>query len=397
MVEYARKQFNEAFTEETFQQMVRHLHPKHSSALDFRIAETPVFVSRAFRAHMMRLFEDVTSALQQPGFADRMKQSIPPHLFVPNTSQMPTFLAIDFAVAKDPATGELIPQLIELQGVASLYCYQRNLSNAYREFFNISPELEFLYDGMDDAAYLQLLRQILIGQEDPENVVLLEIRPRYQKTRIDFWYTWKDLGIRPVCVTDVVQQGRKLFYKKAGGRLVPIHRIYNRVIFDELERRTDIRPGLNFSDELDVEWHAHPNWFFMASKYTVPFLKSPYVPQTHFLHELTEIPTDLSEYVLKPLFSFAGAGVIFDVTRQDVEAVWGRNDYILMRKVHYVPFIPTPDDPAKAEIRMMCVWDGQRFRPVINLARLSKGKILGVDFNKARTWVGGSAVLMERE
>ena len=60
--------------------------------------------------------------------------------------------------------------------------------------------------------------------------------------------------------------------------------------------------------------------------------------------------------------------------------------------------IETPDIPAKAEIRIFYTWkDGDlRPGPANNLARLSKGKMIGVRYNKDKDWVGGSYCLFEK-
>jgi len=246
---------------------------------------------------------------------------------------------------------------------------------------------------MDDQDYINTLKKVLIGDEKPEHTILLDIEPMKQKTRIDFIYTEQDLGIKAICITEVMQEGRKLFYMNDGVK-TPIKRIYNRVIFDELTIRKDIQPQFDMTSEVDVEWFAHPNWFFKISKYSMPFMNSKFVPKTFFLSDLEKYPTDLENYVLKPLFSFAGTGVVFDVTPEVLDAVTDRENHILQRKVAYEACLPTPDIDAKAEIRLLCVWE-EELKPVISLARLSKGQMMGVDFNKAKTWVGGSAVFFE--
>jgi hypothetical protein len=385
------QQYVSQFTPEAYERFLHDIHPEFQPEIDFRIAETPVFVDQELKASVYRMFEDIRDHLVAPGFLQKMDASIPAHLKVPNEASKPTFVCIDLAVCQDEATGQLIPQLIEMQGVASLYCYQHRLCQAYKRHLPVPQHLTPYWDGVTEDNYLSILKKEIIGDEDPEQVVIMDIQPMRQKTRIDFMYTQQDLGIRAVCITDITQDGRYLYYVK-DGKKIPIRKIYNRVIFDELERKQsmlDIR--FNLFDDLNVTWMSHPNWFFKISKYTMPFIDSPYVPKTYFVHELVKYPDDLENYVLKPLYSFAGAGVKYDVTRDDVEAVAGREDYILQKKVQYVPFVDTPDIPAKVEIRLLCLW-GNELRPLMNLARLSKGKIMGVDFNKDKTWVGSSAV-----
>ncbi|MEI6412609.1 MAG: hypothetical protein WCR52_24665, partial [Bacteroidota bacterium] len=226
-----------------------------------------------------------------------------------------------------------------------------------------------------------------------------EIEPEKQNTRIDFWGSAKYLGIKVLCLSKVKREGRDLHYLDENGRKVPIHRIYNRIIFDELEKRDDLPREWDMTTEVNAEWVGHPNWFFRISKHTLPFMNSAFVPETRFVHELTSIPTDLENWVLKPLFSFSGQGVKINITREDVESVDDPSNYILQRKVEYVPAIETidPDEPSKCEIRMMILWSKNWEKPrlVNNLIRMSKGEMVGVRYNKGKEWVGASVGFFE--
>ena len=155
---------------------------------------------------------------------------------------------------------------------------------------------------------------------------------------------------------------------------------------------------VDITQPLDVEWIPHPNWFYRISKFTFPIHKSPYVPETFFLNEVKQLPGDLENFVLKPLFSFAGQGVIIDLTRADVDAVTDPQNWILQRKVKYADVIKTPNVPAKAEIRIFYFWKDGMERPVAvtNLVRLSKGKMIGVRYNMDKDWVGGSVCFFEK-
>jgi len=391
----AREAFNAAFTEEKYQALLKDIHPGYNLNLDFRIAETPIFVTKAFKREMLGLFEDVKEFLTHADLSGMLKNAVPEAFRVANESKHPAFVAIDFAVCQDE-NGQLFPQLIEFQGIATLFCYQRHLNLAYQRHYDIPNQFSPYVNFSNEHEFLSALQKIVLADEKPENVIMLDIEPEKQKTRIDFIYTKKDLGIQPVCISDVFQVGSQLFYYRDGVKL-PIKRIYNRLIFDELDKRTDIKAKLkiDFKADLDVTWIAHPNWFFKVSKFAMPFMNSKYVPQTRFLNEITALPENLEDYVLKPLFSFAGAGVHFDVSREIIEGIEDPENYILQKKVVYHPFIPTPDIPAKAEIRMMCFWEKELI-PAMCLARLSKGKIMGVDYNKDKTWVGSSAVFFEK-
>ena len=113
------------------------------------------------------------------------------------------------------------------------------------------------------------------------------------------------------------------------------------------------------------------------------------------MSDVTEIPHDLERYVLKPLFSFAGSGVKVDPTRDDILNVPDeqRPGWLLQEKITYEPGLKMPDGGGvKAEVRMMFLRAPEEDVPrlAMNLVRLSRGKMLGVDQNKDFTWVGGT-------
>jgi hypothetical protein len=305
---------------------------------------------------------------------------------VPGEDAHTTFLQIDFALVED--NGEIVPRLIELQGFPSLYGFQWLLDKAFRDGFPaIPPSFTPYFSGLDAETYPAVLRKLLIGDCDPETVVLLEIDPPHQKTLIDFAVTERLTGLKTVDALAVVERGGKLFYRD-NGREVPIRRIYNRVIFDEAERK-----GLDlshlFQRDLDVTWVGHPNWYWRISKFSLPFIDSAACPKAWLVSDLPELPDDLENWVLKPLFSFAGLGVEIGPTAERLRSLARPEDFILQRRVEYAPCVETPDGPTKAEIRMMYIWQD---RPLLvnNLVRMTKGKMVGVDFNKDRTWIGAS-------
>jgi hypothetical protein len=371
------------------------LEALHPGALDFRNAETPVFVPKDFTANMLNACEDIIDVIVDPKFLQLTERGIPANVKVPNENSQSEFLVFDFGICENEA-GELEPQLIEMQGFPTLYAFQAfhsELTAAYAELpDNFSPYL----NGYDKESYVQLLKDIIVGDLDPENVILLEIFPEQQKTRIDFYCTEQLLGIKMVCLTKLIAEGDKLFYMNNGIK-TPIRRIYNRVIFDDLQKQEGLGEVVDLTKPYDVEWAPHPNWFYRISKFTLPFIVNPYVPQTYFLNELKQMPADLENYVLKPLFSFAGMGVVIDVTKEDIDAVKDPENWILQKKVKYADVIETPDVPAKAEIRLFYFWKHgwERPRAVHNLARLSKGKMIGTRYNKNKEWVGGNVAFFE--
>jgi hypothetical protein len=384
MIPEIRKKYNAEFSEETYEAFLRELNSSEKYPTDFRSCETPLFLSQDVTQKLITASSEIVSRVFSNEYREQSRNAIPKKLYVPNESEHPTFLQIDFAVAHNE-NKEFIPQLIELQGFPSLYCFQVLLDNVTRHHFYVPQNFETYFNGYTSASYIQFLREIIVGNSSPENVILLEIEPEKQKTRIDFACTESMLGIPPVCITNIIKRGKKLFYKK-NEKEIPVERIYNRVIFDELHRK-NLPVNFHFTDELDVEWIGHPNWFFRISKYSLPFIKSNFAPPAFFLNELAAYPEDLHNYVLKPLYSFAGTGVEIDVTADVLNAISEQQNFILQKKIDYAPLVETPDGFAKAEVRMMFVW---KEKPLLvnNLVRMSKGKMMGVNFNKNKTWVG---------
>jgi hypothetical protein len=362
----------------------------------FRLGETPFFISNELKAQLVEASNQVISFIQKEDFKKLTDKALELNHKVPNEDNHTTFLAIDFGICEE--AGRVIPKLIEVQGFPSLYNYQTNLYEKFKNQYPFLQELTPFFNGMEASDYLTILEEAICNKHPKENVILLEIEPEKQNTKIDFYYCHRDIGIPIVCVTEIIKKGNQLFYKNALGNEVLVKRIYNRVIFDELDLRTDLKLNFHFSDNLDVEWAGHPNWFFRISKFILPFLKGEYFIETTLLSELKQIPEDLENYVLKPLFSFSGSGVIFHVKKSDIEAVVTKELYILQKKVNYIPIIQSPEGKVKAEVRILCVWNKEDFTPKLlcNLVRLSRGEMIGVKFNKDKNWVGGTLGLFER-
>lgn len=396
MIPNLREQYNRNFRQEQYEAMLNWIEATYQHRPPFHVCETPVFIPNDLKTKLIQAVEEITDVLVRPDFKQLSQGALQPGQIVPNESAHPNFLVIDFGICKDE-DGTYLPQLIEAQGFPSLFFFQNMLANAYRQFFDIPTDSTHFLGGLDEAGYLELLKKIIYGDGDPESTILLEIEPAKQATAIDFYVGKKDIGLPFVSTTAIKKEGRSLFYHNEQGKKIRIERIYNRVIFDELLQKKDLPMDFKFTDDLDVHWVGHPNWFFRISKHTLPLLKSKYVPESYYLNELTEIPGDLSDFVLKPLFSFAGQGVLMNPTAADIANIEDRANYILQKKVQYAPVIPTLDEPAKVEIRMLLVWEDGAPRPqlVTNLIRLGKADMIGVRANKNRTWVGGSVGFFE--
>ena len=390
-----RARFNADFTPEKYATLLRCVNETEKWPADFRISETPVFLTRAFTDDVTRGANAIIDATRTPEFVKQAASAVPKDLEVPNESAHPNFLVVDFAICEEE--NRLVPRLIELQAFPSLFGFQLLLLGCIRKAYPVIPRnWTSSFGGIKDDAYLQLLRRTIIADSAAENVVLLEIEPEKQKTRIDFAATETLLDIRPVCVTKIKKRGRQLFYDRDGSE-VRIERIYNRVIFDELIRRPDLNLPFQFQDELDVTWVGHPNWYFRISKHSLPFLETEHTSPTFFADDFPA-NENIGDYVLKPLYSFAGHGVDMKPTRQKIAALENPCEWILQKKVDYAPFVVTVDgQKSKAEIRMMFVWPDNDRNPTLvnNLVRMSQGKMMGVDFNVEKTWVGASIALHE--
>jgi len=390
-----RSKFNADFTSEKYAALLRCVNETEKWPADFRISETPIFLTREFTDEVTRAAYAIVDQTRTSEFARHTENAIPEGLEVPNESAHSNFLVVDFGIC---AEGDrLVPRLIELQAFPSLFGFQLLLLHCIRKAYPVIPRnWTSSFDGIKDEAYIELLRRTIVADVDPENVVLLELKPEKQKTRIDFAATETLLRIRPVCVTKIKKLGRQLFYDR-DGREVRIERIYNRVIFDELIRRPDLNLPFQFQDDLDVAWVGHPNWYFRISKHSLPFLKTEHTTPAFFANEFPA-GEKIDNYVLKPLYSFAGLGVEMEPTREKVGALKNPQEWILQKKVNYAAFVATVDGlRSKAEIRMMFVWPENDRDPILvnNLVRMSQGKMMGVDFNIDNTWVGASIALHE--
>lgn len=391
-----RHLFNENFTTEKYQNLIQDINDDFNYDVTFRIGETPFFIRKELQDQLIEGCNQVIDFIKRDDFKSITNKALTLNRKVPNEDNHTTFLAIDFGICEED--GNIVPKLIEVQGFPSLFNFQNHLSQKFVKHYPFLNELTPFLNGLTHESYLELIEEVICNGIPKENVILLEIEPEKQNTKIDFYYCRQDIGIPIVCVTELYQKEKQLFYKNDQGDEIQVKRIYNRVIFDELDLRTDLKLNFDFSSDVDVEWAGHPNWFFRISKFILPYLKGKYFIETTLLSELKEIPTDLENYVLKPLFSFSGSGVIFHVKKEDFEAVKEKDLYILQKKVNYKPIIQSPNGKVKAEVRILAVWKKNAPSPtlVTNLVRLSRGEMIGVKFNKDKDWVGGTVGMFEK-
>lgn len=393
--------FNAAFNQALFDGFLERLQAR-VGPIPFQVAETPLMMTHGLRDWLARNAKEIVDQLSQPALLARLKLAIPAHYNVPGMDFLPNCVQVDFALTKSDS-GAMEGRVVELQAFPSLYALMPMMAEAWGETLNGIPGLEadWRWSIDEPASSLELLRQTIVGGEDPVEVALVDLTPELQKTAPDFEATRLMFGVEAVCVSELIKKGRALYRKRPNGQIVQVKRIYNRMVFDELEVKKAVIP-FDWNEELDLSWCSHPNWYWTWSKFALPSLNHPAIPQARFLSDITQLPADLSRYVLKPLFSFAGAGVVVDVTDEDIKKIpfEERANWVLQEKITYAEAIKMPDgNGVKAEVRVMLARppNGIELIPVICLVRLSRGKMLGVDFNKGLTWVGGSVGIWRAE
>lgn len=415
MIPELRNAFNARFTSHGYSALLADLDRHCGGPIQFRVAETPIFVEKALLDDLAEKGAMLARYLiRDRQYLGAARAAIPPGFEVANETAHPHFLTADFALVRADS-GDLVPRLVEIQAFPSVFAYQAELCNSYSSVFGLPKSLGTFLGGLDEISYWDLLRLTVIGEHDPENVVLAEVDPLHQKTFPDFFVTSQRLGIPVVDIARLEPVGNKLHYRDSNGRLRPIERIYNRAIADELIAR-QVRLPFDLRRGWDVEWAGHPNWYFLISKFSIPWLsrsrRFSVVPPAAFVDAFladdgqflaesgVRLPdtkggeTVYADLLLKPLFSFAGKGIEFEPTRERLEAIppGERSEYLVQQRMRFEPTIVTPFGLTQAEIRILYLWpDGGALTPALSLVRLGRGRMMGVDYNKNLEWVGGSA------
>ncbi len=387
MIPELRADFNRRWTPARYEEFLRRLDAESGTHVEFRCSETPVFLPNDMLTQMVRCGQELYGQLAaNPAYLKAAAATIPAEFRVHGAAEHPLFVQADFGLIRQ-TDGTLAPRLVEIQGFPSIYAFQPMMARQYQTVFGLDEDLTTFLGGLTETSYFNLFRKVILNGHAPDEVILLEIDPFQQKTAPDFLLTRKHLGIKIACIRDVKRSGSKLFFDNK-----PVKRIYNRVIVDELVRK-NVQAGVDFKDEVDVEWAGHPNWFYLLSKFSLPWFRHECVPETFFLNDVRTLPDNLHDYVLKPLYSFAGLGVNIGPTKEDIAAIPldERGAFILQRKMDFVATIDTPSGMTKIEVRVMYIWDEGALQPVNTVVRSGRGKMMGVDFNKNLDWVGATA------
>jgi len=392
MIPALRQRFNREFTPERYAAFVADVERQCGGHVEFRLSETPFFIPAPLLTRLEGVAQEFLAQLLGNAQYLRAADAVVPEPFRhAHDEARPTFVQVDFGLIQGPNGIEA--RLVELQAFPSLYGFQMLLSETARAHYGFPDQTPYAH-GISREEYVRLVGGMITGDHDPAEVVLLEIEPRKQKTWPDFAMTEQTWGVRAVDLREVERHGSRLFVSRDGKR-TQIKRLYNRVIPDELEKK-----GLTWpfaaGDDIDVEWAGGPDWFFRISKFSIPWLRHPWVPRTHYLSDLTELPAARDAWLLKPLFSFAGGGIIFAPTDEQIAAIPPdeRRNYILQERMAFTPVIDTPHGMTQIEIRVMMIRDGDGYRALIPLGRMGRGRMMGVDYNKGLAWVGAAAVLI---
>ena len=396
MIAAIRNKFNAQFTEEKYQQMMADLENDFPNSIEFRLAETPIFIDAKTKQSILQAGDEICNYITSHEFVENTNRSFAQVATPPNENALPECIVMDFAICQD-SNNQIVPKLIELQGFPSLFGFEYFHHQAIKKNFEIPNNFSPYLNGYDEASYLAHLDTIINGGQN-KHTILLELYPHTQKTKIDFYLTQQLLKIPIVCLSEILMIDNCLYYIK-DDKKIKIERIYNRIVWDELAKQDDLlqEKGKLLLKNLNIEWVTHPNHYYRISKFLLPFLSASAVPKTQFLSKIKSLPSHLENYILKPLFSYAGNGVMIDISIQDIQSIPDPENWILQEKVVYAPIIETPTGPSKTEIRIFYFWDTvhQKYVATLNLARLSKGKMIGVSYNANATWVGGSLAYFE--
>src|ERR1700736_925629 len=154
MVPALRKAFNAAFTKQQYDAFLTRLKGNYPGAIEFHVAETPVFVPKEFADKINSVCETIIDRIVAPDFKKLTERSIPSTDRVPNEKNHCHFLVFDFGVCIDEDTGELQPKLIEMQGFPSLFGFQVYYPDLLREYFSIPGNYSQYLNGYDRDSYL---------------------------------------------------------------------------------------------------------------------------------------------------------------------------------------------------------------------------------------------------
>lgn len=395
MIPKLRQDFNQSFRDHSHSILQQVVEKTFYHKLKFRLLETPVFLPRELVHQLKEASLSIIQQLKQDSFRKEAHRAIPKNWLVPHEDEHPDFLQFDFALTLNEKQ-EIKPQLIELQGFPSLFFFQIAVANGFQKTKRWPKKYSY-YDGLDQEKYIDLLNQVILGIQHPDTVVLLDYQPWHQKTSFDFVGAHKILKMPVVDISEIIRKKNKLFYKNAQEEIIPINRIFNRVIFDEIAQYNHQDWDFNLTQEVDVEWAGHPNWFLKYSKFALPFIQGDFAPKSIFLDQWNGDTNQLKHSVLKPIFSFSGNGVHIHPTKEIIDQIPNKKQYILQEKITYAPLLRSPKNEfSQVEIRVMLIQNPSKKGDYIfmtNLVRAGREGIIGTQHQR-HDWTGGGITYM---
>lgn len=141
MIPELRSSFNANFTSGAYAELLRRLDRQCGGPIQFRVAETPIFLPRNLLDEMANEGAALAQYLiANPVYLAAARRAIPAGFDVSSQTSHPHFLTADFALVRD-AAGELVPRLVEIQAFPSVFAYQAELCVAYRDAFTLPSSL----------------------------------------------------------------------------------------------------------------------------------------------------------------------------------------------------------------------------------------------------------------
>lgn len=386
-----REQFNAVFDISQSKNIWDDIDKEFPGYRDFKIAEIPVFLDNELKSKLLMAGNTCLDVILAPDFIQKNMGS---EFQFGQKNSKPDFICLDFAITLNEHD-EFIPKLIEAQGFPTLLGFQQYLTGKFKKHCQIPSGFTSHFNRINAFHFSEKIGSIL--KQYGDDTVLLEAYPEKQRTRLDFKLTEAYWGIKTVCLSQIEANSGKLYYK-TGDNLKPINAIYNRVIIEEVVKTyPELLTKIELLKEVEVSWISHPDWYYLISKAALPLFKGPYVPSSKIFYKGDDIPENLEDYILKPLFEYGGDGVQLDLNQSIFESCLENVPYLLQQKVRYADCILLPNgQKRKAEIRLIYGQEPSKKRPTLlaNLTRLSDSGWMNTSQNFT-DFTGGSIAFFE--
>ena len=348
MIPALRHDFNTRFRPETFRTLLHSLDAIARTHVAFPVAETPCFFPASMLDEMSRIGIDLTLQLvNDPDYLARSLAAIPEAWRAADQNAHPHFLTADFGLVREHS-GRLAPRLVEMQAFPSVFGFQWAVSEAYRSAFSLDPSLRYLLGGLDESQFWKLLARTIVAGHDPETVVLIDVDPANQKTLPDFHITADRLGIRIVDIAalEVLDPSRDsptqldrvsataitaASFPFAASTIAPSSTSSSAGKSPSSSTTASpstlngpaIPTGISTSasspsPSSTIPPFRPPSSSTTGSESSAPASKSARGPKES---PRDRLPADRDRLILKPLYSFAGQGILFAPTDDQLAAI----------------------------------------------------------------------------